>query len=459
MNTCAALVGDKEWNTFSSIDSSNKQIRDDGTVKVGTPTGTKLRVVIIGAGASGLGAARWLVDHDINSSVEVTVLEGRDRIGGRVFTDIDRAGPGNEGALGLFDLGASWLHDPEPNNPISIMTETLKLPTKVADWENDYVYDISGKEYSDKISNKTYAQFNSRLFAAVKQARKRSDCSSDSNVLNRVETISLEEICQNGNKAWSQPLTQYYASIFDFELGVSLAEASATECIDSDWLAAEELEGDDGRGEDIDPVFHRTGFSAVMHGLLTGAATDNEIMRPSSLHSSLLKPPVRRPITCLLRHKVLQIDQSSDDTDVSSRRLPKFIVRSAFLDESGMPLEERIVEADAVICTLPVGVLKSRSVIFNPPLSPSKLSAIDSVGVGNVVKVIIEFPKVFWETNADFLGIADPALCTGTRIISSATPRTSMQLRGLLTLFLNGYKLCGKKILVGYGLGKFSYQS
>jgi len=41
------------------------------------------RVIVIGAGVSGLAAAKSLQE----SGAEVTVLEARDRIGGRVFTD------------------------------------------------------------------------------------------------------------------------------------------------------------------------------------------------------------------------------------------------------------------------------------------------------------------------------------------------------------------------------------
>ena len=56
------------------------------------------RVVVVGAGVAGLAAARELAD----AGAEVVVLEARDRIGGRIFTDRSTGQP--------VDLGASWIH-------------------------------------------------------------------------------------------------------------------------------------------------------------------------------------------------------------------------------------------------------------------------------------------------------------------------------------------------------------
>ncbi len=63
-------------------------------------------VVIIGAGAAGLGAAQKLQD----AHKDILVIEARDRIGGRVQTVNNWGSP--------IDLGASWIHGIE-NNPLT----------------------------------------------------------------------------------------------------------------------------------------------------------------------------------------------------------------------------------------------------------------------------------------------------------------------------------------------------
>jgi len=64
----------------STTDSGHKLVSGSGPTK---------RVVVIGAGISGLRAASVLQRH----GVEVVVLEGRDRIGGRIHTTHSEKGP------------------------------------------------------------------------------------------------------------------------------------------------------------------------------------------------------------------------------------------------------------------------------------------------------------------------------------------------------------------------------
>lgn len=89
------------------------------------------RILIIGAGVAGLSAARQLQQHGF----QVTILEGRDRIGGRTWTDDSLGVP--------VDLGASWIHG-VTGNPITELAHTYHIPTRHTDYDHVYLYDHQG---------------------------------------------------------------------------------------------------------------------------------------------------------------------------------------------------------------------------------------------------------------------------------------------------------------------------
>jgi monoamine oxidase len=85
------------------------------------------RVVVVGAGFAGLGAARVLRD----AGVQVTVLEARDRIGGRVHS-VALAGVVSGGVV-VADAGAAWLQQ-YPTNSLARLAERLGLRTVPTDF-------------------------------------------------------------------------------------------------------------------------------------------------------------------------------------------------------------------------------------------------------------------------------------------------------------------------------------
>lgn len=79
------------------------------------------KIIIIGAGLAGLSAARALQ----SAGYDVTVLEARDRVGGRVHT---RDG---------LDLGAHWIHGTE-GNPLTNLARELGLATVFSGGDSSY---------------------------------------------------------------------------------------------------------------------------------------------------------------------------------------------------------------------------------------------------------------------------------------------------------------------------------
>jgi hypothetical protein len=77
-------------------------------------------VIIVGAGMSGLTTARTLLDR--NPGLKVVILEGRDRIGGRISslqTDWPTTAPRTAPFISV-DTGASWI-DSTIGNPLSTL--------------------------------------------------------------------------------------------------------------------------------------------------------------------------------------------------------------------------------------------------------------------------------------------------------------------------------------------------
>jgi monoamine oxidase len=95
------------------------------------------RVIVVGAGASGLTVARAL--HD--AGVEVVVLEARDRLGGRTWTaDVGGA---------RVDVGAAWLHGIR-QNPVADFADANGLTYEPDETEWSTLYDAaSGRALGD----------------------------------------------------------------------------------------------------------------------------------------------------------------------------------------------------------------------------------------------------------------------------------------------------------------------
>lgn len=102
------------------------------------PLSTSADVLVLGAGIAGLAAARTLTDKGLS----VIVLEARNRIGGRLWTD---------SSLGLpLDLGASWIHGVN-GNPIAKLAKDFGIKTVPTDGENAVEFTADGSELPDGV--------------------------------------------------------------------------------------------------------------------------------------------------------------------------------------------------------------------------------------------------------------------------------------------------------------------
>lgn len=118
-------------------------------------------VLILGAGIAGLAAARKLTEQ----GRKTLVLEARNRVGGRMWTDSSLGVP--------LDLGASWIHGVK-GNPIAALAKQFGIETVPTDDENGIVFNADGSEMPDREWRRLETLFDS-VYRDVEAMRERTD--------------------------------------------------------------------------------------------------------------------------------------------------------------------------------------------------------------------------------------------------------------------------------------------
>jgi polyamine oxidase len=160
------------------------------------------RIVVIGAGFAGLAAAR----DASRRGADVVVLEARDRIGGRVWTDRSIGMP--------IDLGAAAIHG-SVGNPLTALAQAAGAVTRRLEYDAVACYRSTGGRVSDADSEAAAERFEQLRQAVLDHA---------------AEGESLAQaIARLAPGALADPLLALHAGVeFEFDIGASLAEIGAT---------------------------------------------------------------------------------------------------------------------------------------------------------------------------------------------------------------------------------------
>lgn len=289
-------------------------------------TSSKKKIIVIGAGLSGLAAAKKLKEagHD------VTVLEARQRIGGRIWTSTHwKEAP--------LDLGATWIHGIQ-GNPISEIARTIGAKTLVTSYSRSLIFDGQGEPVSDAVEAKI-EQLETQIEEILQAAQEGN------------KDASIEAVVKRALQSETQNVSTQ--RLVDFVLSAEIEQeyGASTKDLSTYWF-------DDGKFFNGDDVLFSQGYRVVTEYLAQG-------------------------LTIKLGQVVKEIDWRSDPVRIKT--------------ESGQ------FTADAVIITLPLGVLKAKAVRFTPELPEQKLTAIKALGMGVLNKCYLKFSKAFWPTDVDWL--------------------------------------------------------
>lgn len=188
------------------------------TSKLVKPNGK--RGIVIGAGISGLAAAKKLKENGF----EVLLLESNTKVGGRISTD---------NSLGFaFDEGASWIHGPN-GNPISNIAKLAGAKTFLTSDDSSSVFDVNGKQYDDSNLSSSETQFNN----AIDDVRKSGK-----------QTQSFQTVCnglfptKTNDRLWKYMLSAY----LEFDTGADISELSSVYFDDDDTFKGEDVIITDG---------------------------------------------------------------------------------------------------------------------------------------------------------------------------------------------------------------------
>ena len=311
------------------------------------------RVLVIGAGFAGLSAANTLR----RSGAEVTVLEARDRPGGRVYTDHSVGFP--------LDLGPSWLHG-GPGNPLKSVAAGAIISTRVTDYANVRFINFNDGHRSqvapaDLIG---YARKINETMGSTwlwGELRRRLLTSGDDLSVSNIFEAAVKQV-ESRDGPIDRGVIALQRWVLESNLAAPLDEVSAAALLD-----------DSDTGEDNDAIppddrFLVAGMDSLISLMVGGV-------------------DIRYGVT------VREIEWRPGSVRVTST--------------------DGEWKADCAVVTLPVGVLAHGDVLFRPALPATFTQSLDHLRMGLLNKVCLVFPHAFWDTTLDFLAYyADrPPLC------------------------------------------------
>ncbi|KAL3006733.1 hypothetical protein AAZX31_08G293400 [Glycine max] len=327
----------------------------------GNQQGRSPSVIVIGGGMAGIAAARSL--HD--ASLQVVLLESRERIGGRIHTDYSFGFP--------VDMGASWLHGVSNENPLASVIGRLGLPLYRTSGDNSILYDHDLESYGlfdmdgKQVPQELVAKVGEIFEAILQETDKiRQESSEDMSVL-RGLSIVFDRKPELRLEGIAYKVLQWYL------------------CRLEGWFAA-----------DTDAISLK--------------GWDQEVLLPGG-HGLMVRgylPVVNslaKGLDIRLGHRVTKVVRRYNGVKVTVENGKTFF-------------------ADAAVIAVPLGVLKAKKILFEPKLPDWKEAAIADLGIGLENKIILHFENVFWP-NVEFLGVvADtPYECSYFLNLHKATGR------------------------------------
>ena len=384
------------------------------------------KVIIIGAGVSGLACARELQHRNY----DVLVVEARNRCGGRLKAEEVVA---LRAAKTPVDVGGALIHG-ITNNPIYQLCDQMGITTHAV--SDCLLLEADGTPVDPEVDQEVSKVFNECLdetFAKIAESHKKKSTPQQS--FGALFDSTIDPNKKNLLFAWHQANLELSCGASFPNLGYDWNDDEPYEytgahvALQQSWNAVTE-----GLAEGLDILYdapiqavrlvHSSKSQSSQHTTTT-TTTAAALGRQSNV--SPLTSPARRSRRLQgedshvrrssrsnkgVAQPLLSISDSSSLSYDANVRYPTSKTKDTNETKVQVILTSgKVLQADAVVCTLPLGVLKvppkqAGHVEFDPPLSPAKQAAIQKLGCGLLNKCVISFPHVFWQ-DSEFLGVVD----------------------------------------------------
>lgn len=396
------------------------RVTDAGPVQLGK------KIIVIGAGPAGLTAAR----HLQRQGFSVTVLEARDRIGGRVYTD--------HSSLSVpVDLGASIITGVEGDvatgrrpDPSSLVCAQLGLELTILNSDCPLYDVVTGQKVPADLDEALEVEFNSllddmALLVAQKGERAMKMSLEDGleYALKRRRTVRL------GRKGIGSELHNSADALVHSEAGV---DGKVSEIHSSEEI----LTPLERRIMDWHYAHLEYGCAAVLKEVSLPYWNQDDVYGGFGGAHCMIKGGYGTVVESLgeglcvhLNHVVTDISYGTKDCGGNDDQGNKVTVCTS---------NGREFSGEAVLVTVPLGCLKAGAIKFSPPLPQWKELSIQRLGFGVLNKVVLEFSEVFWDDSVDYFG--------------ATAEQTNM--RGQCFMFWNVKKTVGAPVLVALVVGK-----
>lgn len=473
-------------------------------------------IVVIGAGMAGLGCARQLEGffnhyHDSHSSPRVVLLEGRRRIGGRIYSHPLRSLHSPTLPAGLVpkaEMGAQIVVGFEHGNPLDqIIRGQLALPYHLLR-DLSTIYDVDGSPvdevrdstaeslYNDVLDRSGAYRHKSVITPTAEGDRELIDSGRDITTSDGVTVKQYEEARAAGTIGLLLPAKRLRRGVGHKTADIKSAAVPAADLDQPEenpaTVACQAMGWELNEGVSPNQTVNLDSIAKASRTQTLGNAMDEGVRQYQEMLP--LTPKDMRLLNWHFANleyanatNIGNLSLSGWDQDMGNefygphsqvvggyQRVPYGLWQHPTkLDVRTNKIVSRItydaaekhktvvqcedgdsIAADMVVYTGSLGTLKHQSVQFSPPLPEWKQGAIDRLGFGVMNKVILAFEQPFWDTERDMFG-----LLREPNNRESMVQEEYATNRGRFYLFWNCMKTTGLPVLIALMAGDAAHQA